>query len=63
MNGSLQFRNGSITELLIQGNQKGQRIALLLDEVNLAPSDVLEVLLTLIRCYVNQSGAIPSSRR
>ena len=57
MNGSLQFRDGSITELLRRGDHPDQRIALLLDEVldevNLAPSDVLEVLLTLIRCYVN----------
>ncbi|CBK22809.2 uncharacterized protein [Blastocystis hominis] len=53
VNGSLQFRDGSITELLKRGDHSDQRIALLLDEVNLAPSDVLEVLLTLIRCYVN----------
>ena len=35
--GSLQFRDGSITELLKRGDHSDHRIALLLDEVNLAP--------------------------
>ena len=53
VNGSLQFKNGSITDLLVNGPSGSKRIALLLDEVNLAPCDVLEVILNLLRCYAN----------
>ena len=53
VDGSLQFKNGSITDLLVSGPPTGKRIALLLDEVNLAPCDVLEVLLSLVRAYCN----------
>lgn len=50
VNGQFQFKCGSITNLLLH-DSGGRRKALLLDEVNLAPSDVLEVLLSLIHAY------------
>ena len=62
VNGNPTFKDGSITELLVREPLDCKK-ALLFDEVNLAPSDVLELLLTLIRCYSSHSRfQIPGSR-
>ena len=62
VDGNPTFKDGSITELLVREPASSKK-ALLFDEVNLAPSDVLEMLLTLIRCYANHTRfQIPGSR-